>query len=66
MFTDYWKYPWVLAVHRYNGLEGLRTCLAEKVITAAEAKVREMEKRRRKIEEELTKHQSPDKSKPGF
>jgi len=55
MFRDYWKSYWVLAAHRDNGREGLRTCLADKVITAAEAKVREREKRRRKIEEELTK-----------
>jgi hypothetical protein len=60
MFKDYWKYQWVLEVYRYNGLEGLMTFLKEKVITPAEAKVRELEEKRKAIEEELNKRQSPD------
>jgi hypothetical protein len=63
MFRDYWKYHWVLEVHRYNGREGLMTSLEEKVITPAEAKVRELEEKRQAIEAALTKPQSPDKSR---
>ena len=55
MFKDYWKYDWVLEVHRYDGLEPLLATLAEKVITPAEGKVRALEQRRRVIEAELTK-----------
>jgi hypothetical protein len=36
MFKDYWKYDWVLAVHRYEGLPSLLATLAEKVIAPAE------------------------------
>jgi hypothetical protein len=32
MFKDYWKYDWVLAVHRYDGLPSLRGTLAEKLL----------------------------------
>jgi uncharacterized protein YjbI with pentapeptide repeats len=39
MFTDYWKYDWVLPVYRYKGLEALRATFAEKVIEPAAAKV---------------------------
>ena len=46
MFKDYWKYDWVLKVHRYEGLEGLMSSLEESVIVPAEAKVRELAKRR--------------------
>lgn len=53
MFTDYWKYPWVLTVHRYESLEGLLSSLREKVIVPAEAKARELEERRRAMEAEL-------------
>ena len=37
MFKDYRKYPWVLDLHRYNGLEDLLASLDEKVIAPAEA-----------------------------
>ena len=55
MFKDYWKYEWVLPVHRYEGLEPLLATLAEKVIAPAEAKVKALEELRRIIEAELTK-----------
>ncbi len=54
MFKDYWKYDWVLPVHRYEGLDPLLATLGEKVIAPAEAKVRALEERRRMIEAELT------------
>ena len=57
MFKDYWKYEWVLPVHRYEGLEPLLATLAEKVIAPAEAKVKALQERRRMIEAELTKPQ---------
>ena len=57
MFTDYWKYDWVLPVYRYEGLEPLLATLAEKVIAPAEGKVKALEERRRMIEAELTKPQ---------
>jgi hypothetical protein len=57
MFKDYWKYDWVLPVHRYEGLEPLLATLAEKVIAPAEGKVKALEERRRMIEAELTKPQ---------
>jgi hypothetical protein len=55
MFTDYWKYDWVLPVYRYGGLEPLRAVLAEKVIAPAEGKVKALQERRSVIEAELTK-----------
>jgi hypothetical protein len=57
MFKDYWKYDWVLPVHRYKGLEPLLATFAEKVIAPAEGKVKALEERRRMIEAELTKPQ---------
>jgi hypothetical protein len=60
MFQDYWKYPWVLRVHHYEGLEGLIASLGDGVIAPAEAKVQELEKTRRAIAEELRK-QEPTK-----
>jgi uncharacterized protein YjbI with pentapeptide repeats len=39
MFTDYWKYDWVLPVYRYEGLEPLLATLSEKIIAPAEAKI---------------------------
>jgi uncharacterized protein YjbI with pentapeptide repeats len=57
MFKDYWKYDWVLPVHRYGGVESLLATLAEKVIAPAEGKVKALEERRRVIEAELTKPQ---------
>jgi hypothetical protein len=55
MFKDYWKYEWVLPVHRYEGLEPLLASMAEKVIGPAEAKVAALAERRRAFEAELTK-----------
>jgi hypothetical protein len=55
MFRDYWKYDWVLPVHRYESLESLLARLAEKVIVPAEEKVKALMERRRIIEAELTK-----------
>ena len=55
MFTDYWKYEWVLPVYRYEGLDQLLTALAEKVIGPAETKMDALAERRRAFEAELTK-----------
>jgi uncharacterized protein YjbI with pentapeptide repeats len=48
MFSDYWKYDWVLPEYRYEGLSPLLVALREKVIAPAEAKVNELEERRRR------------------
>jgi Pentapeptide repeats (8 copies) len=58
MFQDYWKYHWVLKVHRYNSLEGLITSLGDLVIAPAEVKVKELEETRRDLAEELLKQRS--------
>lgn len=42
MFKDYWKYQWVLEVHRYNGIEELLTSLKGQVIEPAERKAKEL------------------------
>ena len=55
MFQDYWKYHWVLKVHRYEDLEGLITSLGDGVISPAEVKVQELEETRKAIAEELLK-----------
>ena len=59
MFQDYWKYHWVLKVHRYESLEGLMASLGDGVISPAEVKVKELEEARKIITEELLK-QRPD------
>lgn len=46
MFQDLRKYDWVLEVYRYNGLEDLLASLGDKVISPAEAKAEDLEKRR--------------------
>ena len=53
MFKDYWKYDWVLAVHRYEGLPSLLATLAEKVIAPAETKMNDLAEKRRRFEAEL-------------
>jgi hypothetical protein len=53
MFKDYWKYDWVLPVHRYDGLNSLLVTLAEKVIAPAETKMNDLAKKRRRFEAEL-------------
>jgi Pentapeptide repeats (8 copies) len=55
MFKDYWKYEWVLKPYRYEGLEQLLATLADEVIAPAEAKVKDLQEKRRMIEAELTK-----------
>jgi hypothetical protein len=55
MFKDYWKYDWVLPIYRYEGLKPLLAALADKVVAPAEAKVRDLQERRRMIEAELIK-----------
>lgn len=42
MFKDYWKYTWVLDLHRYEGLGDLLGDLEEKVITPAQKKAEEL------------------------
>lgn len=46
MFSDYWKYDWVLKVCRYEGVENLVGSLYENVISPAEHKVKELVERR--------------------
>jgi Pentapeptide repeats (8 copies) len=58
MFKDHWKYHWVLPICRYKGLKPLLATLAENVIAPAERKVKDLEKRRRVFEAELTKPRS--------
>jgi hypothetical protein len=53
MFKDYWKYDWVLPVHRYDGLDALVVTLADKVIAPAESKMDELADKRRRFEAEL-------------
>jgi uncharacterized protein YjbI with pentapeptide repeats len=55
MFKDYWKYDWVLPVHRYEGLPSLLGTLAEKVIAPAETKMNDLAEKRRRFEAELVK-----------
>jgi pentapeptide repeat protein len=47
-FKDYREYNWILKEHRYQSLSDLLTSIREKVIAPAEAKVKELEKRRNK------------------
>jgi hypothetical protein len=53
MFKDYWKYDWVLPIHRYEGLDGLLASLADQVIAPAESKMNELADKRRRFEAEL-------------
>ena len=53
MFKDYWKYDWVLPVHRYEGLTSLLGTLADKVIAPAETKMNVLAEKRRRFEAEL-------------
>jgi uncharacterized protein YjbI with pentapeptide repeats len=46
MFQDYWKYPWMLEVHRYDDVEELIASLEEKVIAPAEEKIRSLKSQR--------------------
>ena len=55
MFTDYWKYDWVLPVHHYEGLNSLLATLADKVIAPAEEKMKDLAEKRRRFETELVK-----------
>ncbi len=58
MFRDYWKYSWVLKVHRYENLEGLITSLGDKVIAPAEVEVQKLEATRKAIAEELLRQRT--------
>jgi uncharacterized protein YjbI with pentapeptide repeats len=57
MFTDYWKYDWVLPVHRYDGLDALLGTLADKVIVPAETMTNALAEKRRRFEAELLRPQ---------
>jgi uncharacterized protein YjbI with pentapeptide repeats len=62
MFQDYWKYPWMLPVYRYESLEGLMASLGDQVIASAEAKVRELtEIRRAQAEAQFTPRPAPER-----
>jgi uncharacterized protein YjbI with pentapeptide repeats len=53
MFKDLEDYPWVLKPYKYDSLSHLLDSLEEKVIAPAEAKAKEIENRRRILEEEM-------------
>jgi hypothetical protein len=53
MFKDYWKYDWVLPVHRYDGFDALLGTLADKVIVPAETMKNALADSRRRFEAEL-------------
>ena len=53
MFKDYWKYEWVLPLHRYDGLPSLLATLAANVIEPPESKMNELADKRRRFETEL-------------
>jgi uncharacterized protein YjbI with pentapeptide repeats len=55
MFKDYWKYDWVLPVHRYESLTPLLGTMADKVIAPAEKKMNDLAYKRRRFEAELVK-----------
>jgi uncharacterized protein YjbI with pentapeptide repeats len=55
MFKDFLDYSWVLLPHRYANPDDLLASLSEKVIGPALDKSKEIEKRRKQIEEELSK-----------
>jgi hypothetical protein len=46
MFSDYWKYDWVLQPHRYDDLGALLAALEANVIAPAEAKAQDLAVRR--------------------
>ena len=46
MFSDYWKYEWVLKVNRYKGRDDLRRAFDRCVVNAAESKAAELALRR--------------------
>ena len=46
MFSDYWKYEWVLKVNRYKGRNDLRRAFDRRVVNAAESKAAELALRR--------------------
>lgn len=47
MFEHFKRYPWVLSIHRYKGIDDLKLTLGEKVLAPAEAKVKEIRKSER-------------------
>ena len=55
MFKDFLDYPWVLMPYRYESLAELLDSLEEEVIVPAISKAREVEERRKAIEDEMTK-----------
>lgn len=57
MLADYWKYHWVLTVHRYQGLESLLRELPDRVIAPAEKKMKELSEQRRRLGEQPPKPQ---------
>jgi hypothetical protein len=46
MFSDYWKYDWVLQVQRYDDIQSLLDSFEESVIAPAERKARELSLKR--------------------
>jgi uncharacterized protein YjbI with pentapeptide repeats len=59
MFESFKDYPWVLDIQRYRDLDDLLASISERVIVPAEAKVKEIEDRRKQIEKELEKSGRP-------
>ena len=55
MFGDFLDYPWVLKPYQYNLLDDLLASLKEKVVSPAIAKAKELEERRKAIDQEMRK-----------
>jgi hypothetical protein len=56
MFKDLLDYPWILEPYQYDSLEELLASLDKKVIAPAVTKARELEQRRKALEEETKRH----------
>jgi Pentapeptide repeats (8 copies) len=48
MFKDYWKYDWILKVHRYRNRDALLASMEREVIGRAEEKAKALEKKRKR------------------
>jgi len=45
IFADFKIYPWILKIHRYNGLDDLIKSVEQEVIVPAENRAKELQKR---------------------
>lgn len=55
MVSDLLVYPWVLGIHHYDDVTSLVTCLPQRIIDPAEARMRELEEKRRVLEQTMFK-----------